>query len=507
MILDCNRIPIWPMQEKKQGNNYFFENLISNINDSFDNGLMNKLNAKLNIKNVEKQVIISRPEEPFIPEEITVHLGPPDQPAENVTLSFPNYIKNVASSEVFPTWPESAIRANIYAQISFALNRIYTEWYRSRGYDFDITNTTQFDQSFNPNGEIFGNISEIVDEIFNSYVVRQGRIEPLFTAYCDGQRTQCEGLTQWGSVTLANEGLSPYEILQHFYGNDINIVKDVPVGTNFESYPLYPLRLGSFGQDVSTLQNELKRIRKNYPSIPEITDESGIFGTSTEAAVKQFQKIFNLTQDGVVGSSTWYKIKYIFNSVKGLGELDSEGVLPGEVTSPFQVAWQEGDSGLWVSLLQYYISILACFYNDPNIPVIEVTGYFGPETTAAVKALQKKYNIIVDGVVGIQTWAKLDQSYKSILNQIPARCLPVKTPYPGYILSKGMGDKNVRLIQTYLEKIASVNPTIPKVEVTGTFDDQTEKAVRALQQAYFNEATGLIGPTTWNKIVELYESI
>lgn len=451
--------------------------------------------------------VISRPDEPFIPEEITVHLGLPDQAAENVTLSFPNYIKNVASSEVYPTWPESAIRANIYAQISFALNRIYTEWYRSRGYDFDITNSTQYDQSFHPKQEIYENVSQIVDEMFNSYVVRQGKIEPLFTAYCDGNKSKCEGLSQWGTVTLAGQGLSPYEILQHYYGNDINIVTNVPVGTNFESYPLYPLRIGSFGQDVSVIQNELNRIRRNYPSIPEITDQPGIFGASTEAAVKQFQKIFNLTQDGIVGNATWYKIKYIFNGVKGLGELGSEGLLPEEISSPFQVAWQEGDSGLWVSLIQYYTRVFACYYKDPNIPIIEITGYFGPETTEAVKALQSKFNIIVDGVVGIQTWAKYDQTYKSILNNIPEGCLKFKTIYPGYILTKGMGDKNVRLMQSYLQKIAVVYPNIPSVEVTGLFDDSTEKAVRAIQQEYFGENTGLIGPITWGKISELYESL
>lgn len=464
-------------------------------------------NIRIFNHDIKKMVIISRPDEPFIPEDITVHLGLPDQAAENVTLPFPTYIKRVASSEVYPTWPESAIRANIYAQISFALNRVFTEWYRSRGYDFDITNTTQFDQSFNPNGEIFENISKIVDEIFNSYVVRQGSIEPLFTAYCDGDKTKCEGLLQWDTVTLANQGMTPYQILQNYYGDDLNIITNVPVGTNFESYPLYPLRLGSFGQDVSIIQNELNRISQNYPAIPKITNESGIFGATTEAAVKQFQKIFNLVEDGIVGSATWYKIKYIFNAVKGLGELESEGLDPGEIASPFDVAWEEGDSGLWVSLLQYYARVLACYYNDPNIPIIEITGYFGPETTEAIKALQTKYNIIIDGVVGIQTWAKLDQNYKAILNNIPEGCLKNKTIYPGYMLSKGMGDQNVSLMQQYLKRISEVNPKYPPVDVTGFFDDKTDAAVRAIQQEFFNENTGLIGPITWSKISELYESI
>ena len=153
---------------------------------------------------------------PFIPKTVTVHLGTPDSNAENVTLPFIDYITNVASSEIYPTWPENAIRANIYAQISFTLNRIYTEYYRSRGYDFDITNSTAFDQSFIKGRDYFENISQIVGELFNSYVVRQGSVEPLFTSYCDGEKVVCDGLSQWGSVELANQGLSPFAILQRY---------------------------------------------------------------------------------------------------------------------------------------------------------------------------------------------------------------------------------------------------------------------------------------------------
>lgn len=162
---------------------------------------------------------------PVIPQNITVHLGPPDSPAENVTVNFVDYIKNVASSEIYPTWPEEALRANIYAIISYALNRVYTEWYPSRGYDFDITNTTAFDQAFVPNREIFQNISRIVDEVFNNYVVRQGEVQPLFTQFCNGTTSQCQGLSQWGTVDLAESGLTAYEILQSYYGQDIGIVE------------------------------------------------------------------------------------------------------------------------------------------------------------------------------------------------------------------------------------------------------------------------------------------
>ena len=163
---------------------------------------------------------------PVVPEYITVHLGPPNEAAENVTVPFTSYIKNVASSEVYPTWPENALRANILAQISVALNRVYTEYYRSRGYDFDITSSTRYDQAFVPGRSTFENIDRLVDDIFNNYIVRQGNVEPLYAQFCDGVRTQCAGLSQWGSVDLAEQGLTPYEILQYYYGDNINIELD-----------------------------------------------------------------------------------------------------------------------------------------------------------------------------------------------------------------------------------------------------------------------------------------
>ncbi len=451
-------------------------------------------------------VVISRPYEPFIPEFIKVHLGNPDQPAEDVVVAFTDYIKNVASSEIYPTWPESAIRANIYAQITFALNRIYTEWYRSRGYDFDITNSTQYDQAFVKERDIYENVSRIVDEIFNSYVVRRGQIQPAFTAYCDGRVTQCEGLLQWGTVPLAEQGYGPYDILQYYYGEDIDILRDIPVRANFESYPLYPLRLGSFGRDVSVLQYELNRIRRNYPSIPLIQDEEGVFGVETEAAVKQFQQVFNLTSDGIVGNATWYKIKQVFNAVKGLGELASEGITEEEFDSPFAVSWQEGDSDIWVRVVQYYIRALSCLYPD-EIPRIEITGYFGPETTEAALAIQNKFDLILDGVVGIQTWAILDKEYRNNLNKLPADCFGVTPPYPGYLLSRGMGDRNVVLMQEYLDKITQADTSIPRVTVTGIFDDATLEAIRVLQQKYFNQVVDVIGPNTWGLIIRLYQEL
>ena len=223
-----------------------------------------------------------------------------------------------------------------------ALNRVYTEYYRSRGYAFDITNSTAYDQSFVKNRDIFSNISRIVDEIFNSYIVRDGNIEPLFAQYCNGTTVTCNGLSQWGSVDLANRGYTPYRILQYYYGNDINIITNVPVQNITASAPLTPLRRGSVGNAVKSIQIRLNRISKNYPSIPKITSPDGIFGSQTETAVKAFQRIFDLTPDGIVGNATWYAITRIYNAVKKLNELNSEGLTSQEIPGQYPTVLRRG---------------------------------------------------------------------------------------------------------------------------------------------------------------------
>mgnify|MGYP000330803401 CR=1 FL=1 len=206
---------------------------------------------------------------PYIPQRITVHLGAPSSDAANVTVNFVDYVKNVASSEIYPTWEEAALRANILAIVSFALNRVYTEFYPSRGYNFQITNTTAYDQKFIRGRSFFQSISAVVDEIFNDYIRRQGFVEPLSAKFCNGTTSTCDGLSQWGSQELAQQGRTPYEILQYYYGQDIDLVYNAPVGDSIPSYPGQPLTVGSVGEDVRTIQRELNRIRKNYPALPE----------------------------------------------------------------------------------------------------------------------------------------------------------------------------------------------------------------------------------------------
>lgn len=440
------------------------------------------------------------PELPIVPEFITVHLGKPSAAARNVRVPFSQYIKNVASSEIYPTWPESALRANIYAEITFALNRVYTEHYRSRGYDFDITNSTQFDQYYVEGRDIFENISRVVDDIFNDYVVKQGQIQPYFTQYC---AQKCDGLSQWGTVTLANQGYTPYRILQYYYGNDIDIVRNAPIKTNTPTYPGTPLRLGSGGEEVVEIQRQLNRIAVNYPSIPKITASTGYFEQTTQTAVKQFQKIFNLVQDGIVGKDTWYKIKQIYNGIKGLSELYSEGITISEIERKYERLLKLGTRGPSVRILQYYLQFLSYF--NLKLPYVSMDGIFGQETYDAVLTFQSLYGLEVDGIVGKNTWDMIQDAYIGVLNSLPDEYRSYSSLlYPGYIITTGASGKVVEQLQTFLKTIADNNSAVPQVTVDGYYGEQTKNAVLAIQKLQGLEQNGQVGVLTWNAIVNLY---
>lgn len=440
------------------------------------------------------------PELPIVPEFITVHLGKPSAAARNVRVPFSQYIKNVASSEIYPTWPESSLRANIYAEITFALNRIYTEHYRSRGYDFDITNSTQFDQYYVEGRDIFENISRVVDDIFNDYVVKQGQIQPYFTQYC---AQKCEGLSQWGTVTLANQGYTPYRILQYYYGNDIDIIRNAPIKTNTPTYPGTPLRLGSGGEDVVEIQRQLNRIAVNYPSIPKITESTGYFEQTTQTAVKQFQKIFNLVQDGIVGKDTWYKIKQIYNGIKGLSELYSEGITISEIERKYERLLKLGTRGPSVRIVQYYLQFLSFF--NLKLPYVAMDGIFGQETYDAVLTFQSLYGLDVDGIVGRNTWDMIQDAYVGVLNSLPDEYRSYSSLlYPGYIITTGASGKVVEQLQTFLKTIADNNSAVSQVTVDGYYGNQTKNAVLAIQKLQGLEQNGQVGVLTWNAIVNLY---
>jgi len=441
-----------------------------------------------------------------IPENITVHLGLPNEEAQNVTVNFIDYIKNVASSEVYPTWPESAIRANVYAIVSIALNRVFTEWYRSRGYNFDITNTTQFDQSYVHNRGIFDNISNIVDDIFDDYIVRQGRLEPLFATYCDGRVAQCDGLYQWGTVELANEGYLPYDILTYYYGNDINLVSDAPVVNFEETYPGTPVKLGDAGPYVLLLQLYLNVISTNFPAIPKINPTNGIFSTSTEEAVKAFQTTFNLPVTGIVDKGTWYRIRNIYVAIRKLAELTSQGVLLSDIPREFNEILDEGIIVPQVQLVQYFLNVLSAFYD--TIPAVDIDGILGPQTRTSIIEFQKTVELPATGIIDEQTWNTLYDSVLGILVRLtPTTVYLPRLIYPGTILQRGSEGPSVLIMQEYLAYISSVMPSITNVPynlVDGVFGPITESAVRTFERDFGLVVDGIVDEYTWNRIVEVY---
>lgn len=364
------------------------------------------------------------PSAPYVPDYITVHLGPPDSDAENVTVSFPYYIKNVASSEIYPTWEESAIYANIYAQISYALNRVYTEFYRVRGYDFDITSSTAYDQKFIQGRNIFENIDRIVDEIFTSYIRRRGFIEPLAAKYCNGTTVTCEGLSQWGSQQLAQGGLDSFEILQNYYGNDIELVQNAPIAGILSLYPGNPVSIGDSGEDVYVVQQYLNDISRDYPAIPRIPVIDGIFGEATENSVMAFQQIFNLTPDGVVGPATWNKMTLLYVAIRRLAELDSEGQQLLGASTEYISPSSLGDEGAKVSYIQYFLGVISQF--DPRVPYVPVTGTFAELTQTAVSEFQRAYGLPVTGVVDKSTWDVIYDTYQTI-----SAVVLINTTFPG----------------------------------------------------------------------------
>jgi len=439
---------------------------------------------------------------PVVPNNIVVHLGSPSSNSRNITVPFTSYISNVAASELYPTWPQNALIANIYAIISFTMNRIYNEWYHSKGYNFDITSSPAYDQTYTENRSTYENINNIVQEIFNNYVVKGKGIEPYFTSYCDGRKLICNGLSQWGSVTLANQGKTPLEILKYYYGNDISIKYDAEVGDGTIGYPGYDIELGSFGNPVLAIERDLKRIRNNYPAIPEIPSSPGIYTNDLANAVKKFQEIFNLPVTGVVNKATWYKIKYIYNSVKKLGDLYSEGITEEEATFLYNDKLALGNSGIDVEYIHYFLDALA--FLDPDIPRLQTNSIYSENTVTMVKAFQKKYGLPVTGDFTYSDWKVLKEEYEKILSYIPDKNKDyVNELYPNNFLMKGMSGDDIKRYQRLLLKICRFDKSIPGVRVNGIFDDLTDRSVRKLQNDYGFEINGIVGPLLWRKTVEL----
>ena len=438
----------------------------------------------------------------IIPKNITVHLGKPAASARNVTVSFRRYIANVASSEVYPTWPESALRANIHCQISLALNRIYTEWYPSRGYSFNITNSTSYDQYYVHGRTVFDVMVRLTDDIFNTYLRKTGTVNPYYSEYCDGKSVTCPGLKQWGTVTLAKQGKTPLQILKYYYGSNIEIVRTNNIQAIPQSYPGSPLRQGDSGTAVFTLQRQLNRIAKDYPFLGKLTVD-GVFGPRMVSTVKTFQRQFNLTADGVVGRQTWYKISYIYVSVKDLAELTSEGETSSGTLSDGSwggTALRTGSTGSAVEQVQFWLNTLAQY--ESALPSLSVDGRYGAATASAVRAFQRRYGLTVDGVVGRETWNAIYNEFRSIQsdNGTP-------NAYPGTALREGASGQNVRLVQFWLKIAHTVYSRLNDLTVDGRFGAATTAAVKRFQTYFGLTSDGVVGRTTWNKLYEVYNDI
>ena len=400
------------------------------------------------------------------------------------------------------TWPEQALRANIHCQISLALNRIYTEWYPSRGYNFNITGSPGYDQAYVHGRTVFDVMVRLTDDIFSTFIRKTGTVNPYFSEYCDGKTVSCPGLKQWGTVTLAEQGRSALSILRYYYGNDVEVIRTSNIASIPESYPGSPVRRGDRGPSVFTLQRQLNRITKDYPFFGTLTPD-GIFGEQMAETVKRFQRQFSLTADGVVGRQTWYKISYIYVSVKDLAELTSEGETSSGVLS--DGTWggtvlRTGSRGGAVEQLQFWLNTINQYV--ASIPSVSVDGNFGSRTAAAVRAFQRRYGLAVDGVVGEATWNAIYAQFFSIQsdNGTP-------NAYPGTALRQGDEGQNVRLVQFWLKIARTVYTALNNPTVDGQFGAATKRAVEAFQRYFGLTADGVVGRTTWNKLREVYTDI
>ena len=353
---------------------------------------------------------------PYIPAAITVHLGPPDAAAENVTVPFPDYIKNVASSEIYPTWRLAALRANILCQVSFALNRVYTEYYRSRGYAFDITNSTAYDQRFINGRNTFENVDALVEQLYTTYIRRRGFAEPLAAHFCNGTTTTCDGLSQWGSQELAEAGYNSVEILENYFGSDIELVTNPPEREIQPSWGGTPLKAGDQSAEVHVAQMMLNRISRTYPAIPRPLDVDGVFGAYTRDAVRQFQTIFNLPVTGIIDRADWYKMVQLYTGILRLAEINSLGQQFFRLTFQYRHVISYGMAGEETALLQYLLAILSQFYL--SMPNLAIDGVFGDETLEAVKALQQDAGLEQTGVVDQATWDEIVRRYLGIDREV-----------------------------------------------------------------------------------------
>ena len=464
-----------------------------------------------------QQAAVSTPEigiAPFvlpevaIPNFIRVHLGREENTsAPTVSVPYLTYIKNVTTHEIFDEWPEEAIIANVYCIVSLTLNRVYTEFYRKRGRNYDITSETYYDQKYVHNGVIGARISAIVDRIFNNYLAIVGHKEPFLSLYNDGVRVNIPGrLSQWGSFYDARDlGMNAWQIIKKYYSQNLELRVSDNFGGVLESYPGYTLTQGTRGEAVRTMQLYLNRILGRYSDVI-INPVDGIFGPQTTTSVKLFQQIYNLPQTGNIDRRTWYEISRIYAIERALWEMYSEGQRIGIGQVPPTKVTRLGDQGTLVVELQFLLDFIAMYHTE--IPFVAQTSRFDSLTDQGVRAFQRLFNLTADGVVGATTWRKLYDVYWGIMQNTippkppsPSEPSPNIPPFPGTSLRVGSTGAGVRLVQEAINKLAQITPGMWQIAVDGIFGNGTRDAVMAFQRIFGLVVDGIVGPVTWNRLM------
>lgn len=450
----------------------------------------------------------------FIPEFITINIGDLNSCEEIITIPFIDYVKNVACSSVYPTWRDEAIRANVHAIVSFALNRIYTDWYKSRGYGFEITSSEVNDQMFVKGRNLFRNVCDIVDEVFDSYIKIGESNEPILARCVNcGERTN--NLSRWGSFDLAEKGLSTLEILKRYYGDEIVLYEVPNVGGIFKKFNRV-LSKGSSGNYVKILQKQLNEISKKYKGVSRIQKIDGIFGDNTERAVKDFQRIFGIKADGIVGKGTWNRISLVYSLIKkNFNDIDD--------VEDFEQGFRElklGSSGEDILNLQKSLNYI--FSQFKFFPKLKEDGYYGEQTKKSVELFQKLFGLIVDGIVGKNTFDRIEYVKKNLkaLNGF------LKSQFQNNFenlnegqrdfgdledivipLKKGDVGENVKILQRELNNLSNYYGFIKKIAEDGIFGNDTQESLINFQKKFGLRVDGIFGKESLNKLLALSEII
>lgn len=390
------------------------------------------------------------------------------------------------------SWPEEALRANIIAQVSLALNRIWTEWYPSRGYSFNITGSPGYDQAYVNGRTVFAVMERLTAELFNTFVQRSGDAEPYFTEYCDGKTVTCPGMKQWGTVDRAREGMNALQILRYYYGNRVQLVTTDNIAAIPSSYPGSPLRRGSTGSSVEQVQFWLSDLAQFDSSLVRVTVD-GSYGAATERAVRAFQQKQSLTADGVVGQRTWNTLYAAW--------VDAQSDLGG--TAWPGTALRRGAAGMEVRLVQFWLRLAADNYSA--LRTVTVDGSYGAATVSAVEAFQTLFGLTPDGVVGRSTWNKLKEVGLAVANKIVAANVA-----PGQFTTTtraGSSGTAVRAVQYYLRRLAAYYSDVPRVAVDGKFGAATTRAVKAWQSRAGLTVDGVVGRLTFQSLYDAAQAL